>query len=434
MNKGEAQDNQHILLIVSGGIAAYKAMELIRRLRDAGFAVEIVMTAGARKFVTPLLAGSLAGSPVHCDLFDISSELDIGHIRLARRARLVIVAPASASLMARMAGGMADDLASAVLLATRAPLLLAPAMNPAMWTHPATRRNVAFLKESGAHFIGPESGEMAEPGEAGPGRLAEVGTIVNAALNLLRTAGALPDREIPAHPTDALAASQSILAGRHVIVTSGPTHEAIDPVRFIANRSSGRQGHAIAAAAAAHGADVTLVCGPVTIADPPGCRVVRVNSAHDMRAAVRAALPADVAVFAAAVADWRMAHIAPSKLKKKRSKTRATGEAAPASMLLELVENADILAETAASGAMRPHLVIGFAAETENLVENAQAKREKKGADLILANNVAGGTDIFGGHDNAITLVDAQGTTPWPRMSKREVAHRLIEMIAQRLG
>jgi phosphopantothenoylcysteine decarboxylase / phosphopantothenate---cysteine ligase len=395
-----------VVLIISGGIAAYKALDLIRRLRDQGVRVRGVMTTAAQAFITPLSVGALTGGKVFTDLFDRDDEHDIGHIRLSREADLVIVAPATADLLARMAGGRADDLAAAILLATDKPVLAAPAMNPRMWVHPATRRNVETLRRDGIHFVGPNSGEMAEANEAGIGRMAEPLEIVAAAARIL-------------------APARMPLAGVHVLVTSGPTHEPIDPVRYLANRSSGRQGHAIAAAAAAAGARVTLVSGPVALADPDGVDVVHVETARAMRDAALAALPADVAIMAAAVADWRVAEEASGKIKKNSS-----GEP-PA---LALVENPDILASIARHETQRPTLVVGFAAETNDLAENARKKLSAKGADWILANDVSPETGIMGGDENAIRFVTPSGIEDWPRASKSTVAGKLIDRIAQALA
>ncbi|WP_416356654.1 bifunctional phosphopantothenoylcysteine decarboxylase/phosphopantothenate--cysteine ligase CoaBC [Aureimonas phyllosphaerae] len=394
--------DKRILLIIGGGIAAYKGLDLIRRLRERGAKVTPVMTRAAAEFVTPLSVGALAGTKVYGELFDRDDEQDVGHIRLARGADLVILAPASATRMGKMAAGIGDDLAGAILLATRAPVLLAPAMNPAMWTHPATRRSLETLKGDGLHFVGPNRGEMAESGESGEGRMAEPLEIVAAAEAILGT-GAGP------------------LAGRHILVTSGPTHEPIDPVRYIANRSSGRQGHAIAASLARLGARVTLVSGPVALADPPDVSTVHVETAREMLAAVEVALPADAAVFVAAVADWRMEGDAAHKIKK--------GPEGPPS--LHLVENPDIL-RTVGTGPRRPALVVGFAAETRDLLENATAKLERKGADLIVANDVSG--DVMGGEANTVRLVSRDGVEEWPRMPKGEVADRLALDIARRLA
>lgn len=406
-----ALQGRRILLIIAGGIAAYKSLDLIRRLRDAGAQVRCVMTAGAQQFVTPLAASALSGDKTYTDLFDREDEAAIGHIRLAREADCVVVAPATANLMARMAHGLADDLATTVLLATRLPVLIAPAMNPAMWAHPATRRNLATLRADGVHVVGPATGPMAEP-ETGAGRMAEP-------LEIVAATQALFDTPAP---------GAGPLAGRRVLVTSGPTHEPIDPVRYIANRSSGRQGHAIAEAAARAGADVTLVSGPVSVPDPQGVKVVRVESAREMEAAVKAALPADIAIFAAAVADWRAARDSQRKIKKDG------GPPPP----LELAENPDILAGIAAMQQGRPRLVVGFAAETHDVVALATAKRARKGCDLIVANDVsatsgvAGG--VMGGERNVVHLIDERGAAPaWPEMSKREVAERLVAEFAHRL-
>lgn len=396
--------SRRILLIISGGIAAYKSLDLIRRLRERGIEVRAVMTRGAQEFVTPLSVGALTGGKVFTELFDREDEHDVGHIRLARECDLIVVAPATADLLAKMANGHADDLATAVLLATDRPVLVAPAMNPHMWASAATRRNVAILVDDGVHFVGPNAGEMAEAGEAGLGRMAEPLEIVAAVEALL-------------------APASSLLAGRHVLVTSGPTHEPIDPVRYLANRSSGKQGHALAAAAAAAGARVTLVSGPVAIPDPEGVTTVRVETAREMLRAVEAALPADVAVMAAAVGDWRAAEVAKGKIKK-------TG-AAPQ---LALEENPDILARIGRLKAGRPRLVIGFAAETDDLIKNARGKLKAKGADWILANDVSPETGVMGGDDNTIRLVTASGVEDWPKLSKREVAERLIQRIADSLG
>jgi phosphopantothenoylcysteine decarboxylase/phosphopantothenate--cysteine ligase len=397
--------NKRILLIISGGIAAYKSLDLIRRLRERGAEVRPIMTTPAQQFITPLAVGALSASHVYVDLFSREDEQDVGHIRLAREADLVLVAPASADLMAKMAHGMANDLASAVLLATDRPVLIAPAMNPKMWAAPATLRNVAVLKVDGIRFIGPMAGEMAESNEAGTGRMAEPLEIVAAVLDIL---GEMP------RP----------LAGKTAVVTSGPTHEPIDPVRYIANRSSGRQGHAIAAALAKLGADVTLVSGPVTIADPPGVMTVHVETAQQMLDAVSARLPADIAVMVAAVADWRVASSADQKIKKQ------PGEAPPPLML---TENPDIL-KTVGHHAKRPKLVVGFAAETQDVENNGRAKLARKGADMIVANDVSPGTGIMGGMRNRVTIISAAGVEEWPDLDKSEVANRLAELIAARLG
>ncbi|SCW57963.1 bifunctional phosphopantothenoylcysteine decarboxylase/phosphopantothenate--cysteine ligase CoaBC [Ancylobacter rudongensis] len=399
---------KRILLVIGGGIAAYKSLDLIRRLKERGAAVRVVMTSAAQHFVTPLAAGALSHDRVFTELFDREAEQDIGHIRLSREADLLIVAPATADLMAKMAHGLADDLASAVLLASTRPILLAPAMNPAMWANAATRRNAAQLAADGVRFVGPNAGAMAERGEDGAGRMAEPLEIVAA--------------------VEALLAAGGPLTGRHVLVTSGPTHEPIDPVRYIANRSSGKQGHALAAAAARAGARVTLVSGPVNLPAPSGVTVRPVESARDMLAAVEAALPADVAIFAAAVADWRAASEAPEKMKKD-------GGALPP---LALTENPDILATIAHRTEGRPRLVIGFAAETQNVVGYAQAKRVRKGCDWIVANDVSAQSGIpggvMGGDANEVHLITPEGSEAWPRASKTEVAERLIARIAAALG
>jgi phosphopantothenoylcysteine decarboxylase/phosphopantothenate--cysteine ligase len=401
---------KRILLIIGGGIAAYKALDLIRRLRERGAAVRCVMTEAAQQFITPLSVGALSADHVFTDLFDRQAEHDVGHIRLSREADLIVVAPATADLMAKLANGLANDLASAVLLATDKPLLMAPAMNPRMWVHPATRRNRATLDADGVEFVGPGKGEMAESGEAGEGRMAEPLEIV-AAVETLLDAGAKP------------------LAGRKIIVTSGPTHEPIDPVRYIANRSSGKQGHAIAAALARLGADVRLVSGPVSIPDPAGVETAHVERAQEMQEAVERFLPADAAVFVAAVADWRVADSAGEKIKK------VAGKGPPA---LHMVENPDILA-TVGHHENRPRLVIGFAAETQDLVANARAKLSKKGADIIVANDVShdsgiGAGGVMGGERNRVRIVSDAGVEEWPEMNKDEVAVRLANLIAGRLG
>ncbi len=400
---------KRILLILAGGIAVYKSLDLIRRLRERGAQVRPIMTEGAQAFVTPLAVGALAADKVFTELFSREDEQDVGHIRLARGCDLVLIAPATANLLAKMAQGLADDLASTVLLATDRPVLAAPAMNPHMWAHPATRRNVARLVEDGIRFVGPGRGEMAERGEAGEGRMVEVLEIVAAAEALVT--GTAPSAPQP-------------LKGRKAVVTSGPTHEPIDPVRYIANRSSGKQGHAIAAALARLGAEVTLVSGPVTIPDPAGVRVVHVEQARDMLAAVEAALPADLAVFVAAVADWRVADAAHGKIKK------TPGEAPPP---LQLTENPDIL-RTIGHHGRRPRLVVGFAAETDDLLANARLKLARKGADMIVANDVSPETGVMGGARNSVTLVTDAGAEAWPEMDKDEVAHRLAERLAKLLA
>lgn len=402
---------KRIVLVISGGIACYKSLDLIRRLRERGARVRAVMTAGSQKFITPLAVGALTADKVYTDLFDREAEQDVGHIRLARDTDLIIVAPATANLMAKMAHGIADDLATAVLLATDRPVLVAPAMNPKMWANPATLRNVETLKQDGLHFTGPNRGEMAESGEAGFGRMSEPLEIVAAAEAVL--SGSV---EGVARPGP--------LAGRRIVITSGPTHEPIDPVRYIANRSSGKQGHAIAAAAAAAGAEVTLVAGPVNLPDPAGVTVVHVETAREMLAAVKAALPADVAVMAAAVADWRVASEGGQKIKKD-------GSGKPPS--LEFVENPDILATVGHEEALRPKLLVGFAAETQNVLENAQGKLTRKRADWIVANDVSAETGIMGGDANTVRIVSASGIEDWPSMDKQEVAARLVQRIADHL-
>ena len=389
---------KRILLIIGGGIAAYKSLDLIRRLRERGAEVTPVLTRAAEEFVTPLSVAALAAQKVHRDLFDLTSEAEMGHIQLSRVADLVVVAPATADLMAKMAQGLAGDLASTLLLATDTPVLVAPAMNVRMWQHPATRRNLALLREDGVRVAGPNDGDMA-CGEFGPGRMAE-----------------------PLEIVEEIAASlaQGPLRGRRILVTSGPTHEPIDPVRYIANRSSGAQGTAIARALAALGGDVVFVTGPADTAPPTGVQVVRVETARQMHDAVRAALPVDAAICAAAVADWRVASASDSKIKK-------TGGRLPA---LEFTENPDILAEISQLETGRPSLVVGFAAETDDVVENATAKRARKKCDWIVANDVRPETGIMGGGENAVTLLTGDGAETWPRMSKDDVARRLAGRIA----
>ena len=394
---------KRILLIVSGGIAAYKSLELIRRLRERGASVRCVLTRAGAQFVTPLSLSALSEDKVYTDIFSLTDEAEMGHIQLSRDADLLLVVPASADILAKMAQGLADDLATTALLATDKAVMAAPAMNVRMWTHPATRANIETLRARGVHFVGPNKGEMA-CGEFGPGRMAEPGEIADAVADFF-------DRSAP-------------LAGRRALVTSGPTHEAIDPVRYIANRSSGRQGLAIATALARRGAKTTLVSGPTNLPDPAGVEVIHIESARDMLAACERALPADVAVCAAAVADWRVAREAGEKLKKN-------GAAPPA---LEMAENPDILATLSAAANTRPALVIGFAAETENVVEYARAKLARKGCDWILANDVSPETGTFGGDDNTIHLVSTDGVEDWPRMSKSDVAERLADRITAALG
>src|SRR5437762_10899299 len=401
-----AEDRARVTLIIGGGIAAYKALDLIRRLKEKKIRVRCVLTKAAQQFVTPLAASALSNERCYTDLFDAESEFDAGHIRLARDCDLIVVAPATADLMAKMAQGHADDLASAILLAASRPILLAPAMNPLMWSNAATRRNVGQLERDGVAMIGPNAGEMAEAGEAGVGRMAEPLEIVSAAERILR-----PPQSGP-------------LAGKRVLITAGPTHEPIDPVRYIANRSSGKQGFAIAAAAQAAGADVALISGPVDLDDPVGVTVKHVESAREMLHQVEAALPVDIAIFAAAVADWRVANEGEQKLKK-------TAGAMPP---LELVENPDILATSSTLQDKRPPLVIGFAAETENLIDNAKAKLARKGCDWIVANDVSPASGIMGGDRNTVHLLTRDGAEisvdSWPAMTKEQVAAALVARIA----
>jgi len=392
---------KRILLIIGGGIAAYKSLDLIRRLKERGAAVTPVLTRAGTEFVTPLSVSALAGGKVHTDLFDLTDEAEMGHIQLSRVADLIVVAPATADLMAKMAQGRAVDLASTLLLATDTRVLIAPAMNVRMWTHPATVRNLATLAGDGVRVVGPNEGDMA-CGEFGPGRMAE--------------------------PLEIVAAIEAALAdgplrGKHILVTSGPTHEPIDPVRYIANRSSGAQGTAIALALAALGARVTFVTGPASVPSPPGVAVVPVETAQEMLAAVIAALPADAAIFAAAVADWRVENASDHKMKKT-----ATG-APPA---LQFAENPDILAMVS-KGSPRPRLVVGFAAETDDVIAYATQKLARKGCDWIVANDVRPETGIMGGTDNAVTLISANGPEPWPRMTKDAVARKLAARIAEAL-
>ncbi|WP_435660576.1 bifunctional phosphopantothenoylcysteine decarboxylase/phosphopantothenate--cysteine ligase CoaBC [Leisingera caerulea] len=393
---------KHILLIIGGGIAAYKSLELIRRLQDQGARVTPVLTKSGAEFVTPLSVSALAGTPVHQELFDLTAEAEMGHIQLSRSADLLVVAPATADLMAKMAQGHANDLASTLLLATDTPVLLAPAMNVRMWDHPATRRNLETLKEDGVSFVGPNEGSMA-CGEFGPGRLAEPEEILSA------IAAKLADGP---------------LKGKRILVTSGPTHEPIDPVRYIANRSSGAQGAAVAHSLRDLGAEVVFVTGPAAVRPPEGVQVVPVESAREMEAAVQAALPADAGVFAAAVADWRVASASDRKLKKSK-------DGLP---VLEFAENPDILKTVSQMKDGRPPLVVGFAAETNDVVENATAKRKRKGCDWIVANDVSPATGIMGGSENAVILISDGGAEEWPRMGKDEVARRLAERIAAALA
>ncbi len=402
-------EGKRVLLVISGGIAAYKCLDLIRRLRERGGAVRVVLTQAAEQFVTPLSLAALSGNPVHRDLFSLTDETEIGHIQLSREADILLVAPATANIIAKMAHGIADDLATTLLLATSAPVMIAPAMNVRMWDHPATQENLATLKSRGVQQVGPNPGDMA-CGEYGMGRMAEVDEIL-AAMEAQFGGGRL--------------------IGKRALVTSGPTHEPIDPVRYIANRSSGKQGHAIAAALARLGAQTTLVTGPTGQPDPAGVTVVHVESAREMLAACEKALPVDIAVCSAAVADWRPAETAGRKMKKT-----AAGAGEPP--VVKLAENPDILATLAAAGQHRPRLVVGFAAETEDVVDNAKAKRLSKGCDWIVANDVSAATGTFGGEANRVHLiVGSKGAAPtvedWPRMTKRDVAQRLADRIADAL-
>jgi len=402
---------KEIVLIVSGGIAAYKSLDLIRRLKERGARVIPVMTSGAQEFVTPLAVGALSAEKVFTNLFDREAEHDVGHIRLARDHDLILIAPTTANLMAKMTHGIADDLATAVLLATDKPVLAAPAMNPKMWLNPATQRNVDVLKDRGVCFCGPASGEMAEKGEAGVGRMREPLEIVAAAEAVLRD--------------EAVKAGKLPLAGRHVLITAGPTHELIDPVRYIANRSSGKQGYALARAAYEAGAQVTLVSGPVDLPAPANIHLIRVESAAEMLNAVETHLPADIAIMAAAVADWRVASEGSHKIKKD-------GSGKPPA--LQLAENPDILATVGHHGNLRPALLIGFAAETRDLIANARGKLERKNADWIVANDVSPETGIMGGDANTVRLVTREGVEDWPEMGKADVAHRIIARAAEVLA
>lgn len=393
---------KRILLIIGGGIAAYKCLDLIRRLRERGAAVSPVMTRAAEEFVTPLSVSALAGEEVHRDLFDLTKEAEMGHIQLSRVADLVLVAPATADLMAKMASGHANDLATTLLMATDTPVMMAPSMNVRMWDHPATQRNLQVLQGDGVAVVGPNEGDMA-CGEYGPGRMAEPLEIVAA------VEAALVDGP---------------LKGRKILVTSGPTHEPIDPVRYIANRSSGSQGTAIANALRALGAEVIFVTGPAEAARPSGVRIIEVETAREMREAALAALPVDAGVFAAAVADWRVATASSSKIKKTKSGLP----------VLEFAENPDILAEVSQMTQGRPGLVVGFAAETDDVVENATSKRARKGCDWIVANDVSPETGIMGGSENAVVLISDTGAETWPRMGKDAVAARLSERMADALA
>ena len=395
--------SKRVLLIIAGGIAAYKALDVIRRGRERGLSFRVILTRGGAQFVTPLAVSALAGDKVYSDLFSLTDEAEMGHIRLVREADLVVVAPATADILGKMAHGLADDLATTALLANDKPVLIAPSMNAVMWAHPAVQANVATLRARGVNVVGPGAGDLA-CGEVGDGRLADPLDIVAAMQRLL---------------------NPGPLTGLKALVTSGPTYEAIDPVRFIGNRSSGKQGHAIAAALAQAGATTTLISGPTAEPDPAGCRIVRIESATEMLAAAEAALPADIAICAAAVADWRPAQLANQKMKK------AEGVAAPQ---IELTANPDILASLAAPGAKRPRLVVGFAAETERVVEFASAKRLKKQCDWILANDVSPQTGTFGGLENEVHFITQAGAEAWPRLSKQELAQRLAARIALHFG
>lgn len=394
---------KRILLVISGGIAAYKSLELIRRLRERGVAVRAILTKGGTEFVTPLSVAALSEHKVYQDLFSLTDESEMGHIRLSRESDLVVVAPASADLIAKLAHGIADDLASTTLLATDKVVLIAPAMNTMMWENAATKANIAALKSRAIRQIGPNAGDLA-CGEVGGGRMAEPMEILAA--------------------IEAYFGTAAPLSGRRALVTSGPTFEAIDPVRFIGNRSSGKQGHAIAAALARHGAATLLVSGPTNEPDPAGVEVRHIESAEQMLAACRAALPADIAVCAAAVADWRPAKLADQKIKK------AASDPAP----IALLRNPDILATLSAAGNQRPRLVVGFAAETEDLIANAKKKLAAKGCDFIVANDVSTGAGTFGGAENTVHLVGRDGVESWPRLTKQDVAERLVDTIVRRLA
>ncbi|WP_415486435.1 bifunctional phosphopantothenoylcysteine decarboxylase/phosphopantothenate synthase [Acetobacter sp.] len=442
---------KRVLLIVSGGIAAYKSLELIRLLKAAQIDVRCVLTKAGAEFVTPLSLQALSGEPVHEDLFSLTSEQEMGHIALSRSADLVVVAPASADILAKMAAGLADDLAATLLLATDTPVMVAPAMNVRMWEHPATRANVATLQQRGVMFVGPDEGEMA-CGEHGPGRLVEPAALRDAILSWLRGQSTSPDKDqsvtrsapagnkesgyvVPSREEPFKAGSvtripSSIqnwlpLLGRHAIITAGPTHEPIDPVRYIGNRSSGLQGYAIAGALADLGANVTLISGPTSILAPSNVSLIRVETGVEMEQAVTDSLPADIAICAAAVADWRVANAVTSKIKKQ------PGSPPPA---LSLEPNPDILARLSAPSPDRPALVVGFAAETDNIEINAIAKRKRKGCDWIIANDVSEGTNVMGGTSNTIILITEDGVEHWPQMTKTDIAMQLARRIAQRFG
>ncbi|TKZ22482.1 bifunctional phosphopantothenoylcysteine decarboxylase/phosphopantothenate--cysteine ligase CoaBC [Shimia litoralis] len=393
--------DKRILLIIGGGIAAYKSLDLIRQLRKRGAWVTPILTNAGGEFVTPLSVSALAGEKVYRDLFDLTDEAEMGHIQLSRSADLVVVAPATADLMAKMAHGHANDLASTLLMATDTPVLVAPAMNVRMWEHPATQRNIKTLRGDGIGFVGPNEGDMA-CGEYGPGRMAEPLEIVSAIEGML---------------------ADGPLSGQRILVTSGPTHEPIDPVRYIANRSSGSQGSAIARALAVQGADVVFVTGPADAERPQGVHIVEVQTAAEMLSAVKAVLPVNVAIFAAAVADWRVTSVSDSKIKKQNG----------AIPTLEFAENPDILATVSQMKTGRPELVVGFAAETDDVIAHATAKRLRKGCDWIVANDVSPETGIMGGSENAVTVISDAGAESWPRMGKEAVAHKLAERIAAAL-
>ena len=411
--------DKEILLIAGGGIAVYKSLDLVRRLRALGARVRVVMTAAAKEFVSPLAFVSLTNEAVHETLFSATDEQEMGHIQLSRRADLIVVAPATAHLLARAANGLCDDLATTLLLATDKRIVFAPAMNVRMWTHPATQKNIETLRSQGAFIVGPAEGEMA-CGEFGPGRMSDVEDIVAKIISACMQETRLP---LPKGVQQRPQAHGNDLTGRHVVITSGPTHEAIDPVRYIANRSSGRQGHALAHAAVAAGARVTLITGPVTLADPPACEVIHVESATQMSAAVEQALPADVFIGVAAVADWRVLQ-ADQKIKKE------PGGSAP---VFTLIENPDILASVAKSQ-NRPALVIGFAAETQNLIDSARKKLIAKGCDMIVANDVGEGSEVFGGANNEAHIIMRDSLQSWPKMDKMTLATKLIALIGQRLS
>lgn len=413
-------NGRSILLIIGGGIAAYKSAELIRLIKKSGGSVRVILTKAGGEFVTPLTLAGLSGEKVYDHLFSLTDEIEMGHIELSRSADLVVVAPATADLMAKAANGLANDLASTTLLATDKPVLMAPAMNVRMWLHAATQRNLATLRADGVTFVGPNEGDMA-CGEYGPGRMAEPVEIL-AAIGEMFGSDAIPMPAPP--PVKELAPPRGPLAGKHVLITAGPTHEPIDPVRYIANRSSGKQGYALAEAAREQGARVTLVSGPVSLPPPAGVMLVRVETAREMDGAVEAALPADIAVFAAAVADWRVKTEAGQKLKKD-------GKAIPP---LELAENPDILARIARHPSKRPALVVGFAAETEKVVEHAQAKRARKGCDIIVANDVSPASGVMGGDRNRVHILGDAGTETLPEMDKAAVARALIGRFAEALA